>query len=273
VIVNTVQSAAVVASRMREASQSVLHLSTALAPVHRDRIVEKIKEQLKNKDDDDWTLVATSCVEAGMDFSFRVGFRESCSTASLIQVSGRVSRAAEHSEAVVWDFRVLDALLSQHPGFTVSRRVLDNLFDNNLIGMESPSELAKEAMRLELTEGGREEAGRICEQESGMEYPDVYRRCQVIQSDTRTVIIDNDLVKTLRDKQRVSHRELLRKSVQIWSSKVIKLPITPLFSNKTNHVDSNALYVWDADYDPEFLGYMAGVLPILHGLQDGCFLA
>jgi hypothetical protein len=128
-------------------------------------------------------------------------------------------------------------------------------------------------MRLELTEGGIEEAGRICEQESGMEYPDVSRRCQVIQSDTRTVIIDNDLVKTLRDKQRVSHRELLRKSVQIWSSKVIKLPIAPLFSNEANHVDSNALYVWDADYDPEFLGYMAGVLPILDGLQDGCFLA
>jgi len=273
VILNTVQSAAVIASRMRESGQSVLHLSTALAPVHRERIVEKIKERLKNKDEGNWTLVATSCVEAGMDFSFRVGFRESCSTASLIQISGRVSRGGEHSDAAVWDFRILDSLLSQHPAFTVSRRVLDSLFDNKLISMQSPSQLAKEAMRLEITEGGKENAQRIRDQENGMEYPDVSRLCQVIQSDTRTVVIDNELVTALRGKQRVSHRDLLLNSVQIWSSKVVKLPIAPLFPNRMKDADQNTLYVWDAQYDPEFLGYMAGVLPILDGLKDGCFLA
>lgn len=273
VILNTVQSAAVVASRMRAAGHEVLHLSTALTPVHRSLIVEKIKERLKNRDDANWTLVATSCVEAGMDFSFHVGFRESCSTASLIQIGGRVSRGGEHDESVVWDFRVLDDSLTPHPGFTVSRRVLDTLFDETLIDSMSPSELAKEAMRREITAKGEERAQQICEQENGMEYPDVSRLCKVIQSDTRTVIIDNDLVKALREKQRVSHRDLLVNSVQIWSSKVVKLPIAPLFVKKSNKEDSNTLYVWDADYDPEFLGYMAGVLPILDGLKDGCFLA
>ena len=76
-ILNTVQSAAVVADRMRKAGQDVMHLSTALAPIHRNRIVDRVKERLKY-DYEDWTLVATSCVEAGMNFSFRTGFRESC---------------------------------------------------------------------------------------------------------------------------------------------------------------------------------------------------
>ena len=41
-IVNTVQTAAVVAQTMRELGHDVLHLSTALAPAHRDLIVERV---------------------------------------------------------------------------------------------------------------------------------------------------------------------------------------------------------------------------------------
>lgn len=106
-----------------------------------------------------------------------------------------------------------------------------------------------------------------------MEYPDVARLCQVIQSDTRTVVIDPTLIDALRARQRVSHRQLLLNSVQIWANKVIKLPIAPLFPNRAKQDDSNTLYMWNGAYDPDFLGYMAGVIPLLEGLQDGCFIA
>jgi CRISPR-associated endonuclease/helicase Cas3 len=271
-ILNTVQSAAVVAERMRKAGHEVLHLSTALAPIHRNQIVERINEKLKGKNHN-WTLVATSCVEAGMNFSFRVGFRESCSTSSLIQIGGRVSRNAEHDEAMVWDFRVLDALLNQHPGFTVSRRVLDQMFDNAFMQTQSPSELAKEAMRREVTAKGENKAREICEAEDGMEYPDVARLCRVIDSDTRLVIIDPDLVEMLHQRKKVGYRQLLLHSVQIWTHKITKLPISPIFPHRATRNDRDTLYAWTAAYDPDFLGYMAGVMPILEGLRDGCFLA
>src|SRR5207302_6238217 len=86
------------------------------------------------------------------------------------QIGGRVSRDAEHPEALVWDFRVLDAMLSQHPGFTVPRLVLDKLFSGALIQTHSPSELAKEAMRREITAGDEKRAEEIREAEDGMEY-------------------------------------------------------------------------------------------------------
>lgn len=271
-ILNTVQSAAVVAERMREASHDVLHLSTALAPVHRNRVVERINERLKRQDKD-WTLVATSCVEAGMNFSFRVGFRESCSTSSLIQIGGRVSRNAEHAEAAVWDFRVLDALLSQHPGFVVPQRVLDQMFSNAFVQTQSPSELAKEAMRREVTAKGENKAREICKAEDGMEYPDVARLCRVIDSDTQLVIVDPDLVEMLRQRKKVGYRQLLLHSVQIWTHKITKLPIAPVFSHRAKKNDTNTLYAWTAEYDPDFLGYMTGVIPLLEGLRDGCFIA
>ncbi|HJT19121.1 MAG TPA: DEAD/DEAH box helicase [Nitrospira sp.] len=271
-ILNTVQSAAIVADQMRKTGHDVLHLSTALAPAHRNRIVEVIKERLKG-DDNDWTLVATSCVEAGMDFSFRIGFRESCSIASLIQTGGRVNRHAEESQATVWDFRLLDSMLSQHPNFTLSRRVLDKLFNDGVIEKLAPHELAKEAMRREVTEGGQNKAKDICVAEDEMEYPEVAALCRVIDTDTRIVVIDPLLVKALRDGERVGYRELLQYSVQIWASKIDKLPVAPVLENRTRRYDSNTLYEWKAEYDADFLGYMSGLMPLLEGLQQGSFIA
>jgi len=52
-----------------------------------------------------WVLVATSCVEAGVDFSFRTAFRESCGLINLLQIAGRARRVEEYEGAEVWDFR------------------------------------------------------------------------------------------------------------------------------------------------------------------------
>lgn len=274
-ILNTVQSAAVVADHMRKAGHDVLHLSTALAPMHRNHIVDRVKDRLGREEDSNWTLVSTSCVEAGMDFSFRAGFRESCSVSSLIQIGGRINRNDTHTEAVVWDFRVRDDLLSKHPGFVISRRVLDRMFQKELVKTLSPSELAKEAMRREVTAGGEEKMQAICKAEDGMEYPEVAKLCRVIDSDTRLVVIDPELVERLRRREKVAYKQLLRHSVQIWSYKVSRseFPIAPVFPYGTVQNGPNTLYAWTAVYDPDFLGYMAGVIPVLEGLRDGCFLA
>ena len=70
----------------------VEHLSTALTARDRARTLARVRQRLRDPSDCDWTLVATSCVEAGVDFSFSVGFRETASLSSLLQASGRVNR-------------------------------------------------------------------------------------------------------------------------------------------------------------------------------------
>ena len=179
----------------------------------------------------------------------------------------------EYSDAEVWDFRTLDAMLSQHPGFTISRRVLDRLFDDGLMERQSPSELAKDAMRREVTSADEERVRQIRDAEDEMEYRQVSDLCRVIDSDTRTVVIDMELAEKLRRAERVSYRQLLLHSVQIWARKIDKLPVAPVLVNRTRQYDSNALYEWRAEYDPDFLGYMSGLMPLLEGLQQGYFLA
>lgn len=264
-IVNTVQTAAVVARAMRQTGHDVLHLSTALAPVHRDTIVEKVKSRLHSKLKD-WTLVATSCVEAGMNFSFRTGFRERSSTASLIQIGGRVSRDDEFDNAETWDILLRDDLFRHNPSVKISCRAVD-LFSEDDLNKLHPAKLATEAMRREWTAGADNKARHLIDLEKNMEYPNVSEECRVISVDTRTVVIDRNLVEAIRNGRRVPRQEIMKNSVQIWAYKIDKLALPALFDHgQSSDAD---LFVWIYDYDPDFLGYMAGVLNLEKFISSG----
>ena len=253
VILNTVRSAAVVADEMRSTGHDVLHLSTSLTPKDRTPILKQIRSRLADRDDRDWSLVATSCVEAGVDLSFRTGFRESASTASLVQVGGRVNRHTEYEHAEIWDFRTLDGRLTQQPVFELSRSVLGSLWDEGRVGRLSPTDLASEATRRELMGGYATRADEIAHAERVCDYPLVDRLCRVIDSDTVLVVIDRRVVTDLERGVRVSPNRLLNGSVQIWASKRSTFPIEPI-GNETE------LFKWVGQYDADFLGYMAAAL-------------
>jgi CRISPR-associated endonuclease/helicase Cas3 len=258
-IVNTVQTAAVVARSMRDRGLDVLQLSTALAPAHRDLVVDRIKQRLRDGVGD-WTLVATSCVEAGMDFSFRSGFRERASTASLIQVGGRVSRGDEHDDAEVWDLLLRDDQFRSNPAVEVARNAVGRFSEAELNRLP-PADLTTQAMRREWTAGADDKARRLVKAEHEMEYPEVTDRCRVIESDTVTVVIDPGLAEAVRKCKKVSRLELLRYSVQIWARKTKELALEPIGR-------AGDLYEWKHAYDPDFLGYMAGVLQLQKFLSD-----
>ncbi len=264
VILNTVQSAAVLADHMRAKKLDVMHLSTALAPGDREKVVERVRDRLKDKVCTDWALVATSCVECGVDFSFRTAIRESCSVASLIQTSGRVNRNGDWTAADVWDVRLTDPMFNEHPAFRDSRDVLKKMLGKNeLVG--SASVAVTEALRRELIlRDVRSKADELRRLEGVEDWADVGRLYRVIDSDTETVVVDPELVERVKARERVTWQELVRGSVQIWRKKVLDLGIRPLDRD-------GDLFYWTGPYDPDFLGYMAGVLPLIQGKHTGLF--
>lgn len=264
VILNTVQSAAVMADHMRTKTLDVMHLSTALAPGDREKVVERVRERLKDTVSTDWTLVATSCVECGVDFSFRTAIRESCSVASLIQTGGRVNRNGVWTAADVWDVRLTDPMFNEHPAFRYSREVLKKMLGKNELG-GSASVAVTEALRRELIlKDVQSQADDLRRLEASEEWADVGRLYKVIDSDTETVVVDPELVERITAGERVPWRELVRGSVQIWRKKVLDLGIRPLDRD-------GDLFYWTAPYDGEFLGYMKGVLPLIRGRDTGIF--
>ena len=265
IIMNTVQSAAVMANYLTEKRgykpcESVYHLSTALTPNDRNNVVDKIKERFKDKNND-WIVVATSCIEAGMDFSFNVAFRESCSAASLIQTGGRVNR---HSSGTitgeVWDFRVQDALLNDNPQFRHSVKVLSDLFAGGYFDKMSPSDLVTEAMKWEVEESDKAEALKKAENDAN--YPEVAKLYQVIDAPTKLVVIDETIIDELKNRRKVKPIDLVKGSVQmrVYNIEKLRLQSIPGYEE---------IYEWNYKYNSEFLGYMAGILPILNFEKNG----
>ncbi|MEK6775952.1 MAG: CRISPR-associated endonuclease Cas3'' [bacterium] len=265
VILNTVQSAAAVARELAGAEQKnrqkVEHLSTALAPIDRKGVLERVKKRLGDKNDTDWTLVATSCVEAGVDLSFQSAAREMCSLVSTIQTAGRVNRSGEFGTCELWSFRIkASELLREHPAFTVSSRILADLYEK---GHVSPY-YCKEAMRREVRDRnrGRCEDDPIVKAEKKREFPEVDEKFKVIDSNTITVVVDDDLRQRLERRERVEPFELQQKSINIYSSKERTYGVAPIHGFEK-------LYRWTLKYD-DFLGYMAGVLPLTNFADNCC---
>jgi hypothetical protein len=127
------------------------------------------------------------------------------------------------------------------------------------------STVVTEALRRELVlKDVRGKADKLRTSEAHEDFPDVADLYKVIDSDTRTVVVDPELVNRLKNYKKVSWQELVRGSVQIWAKKVQELEI-----RRFDHHDE--LYYWTAPYDPDFLGYMAGVVPLIEGRDTGLF--
>ena len=263
VIVNTVQSAAVLAFHMQQRQkQEVLHISTALAPVDRLKLVEKIKLWLKEKEN--WTLVATSLVEAGMDFSFATGFRQRSSTASLIQTGGRVNRGADRGISYVWDFDFVDTTMfpDNKMALAASKHALGELFGAGLISTSQSTDLVAvclQALRMEFKTKQQNLALEAVQSEKNMDYPEVAKKCRLIDSDMRTVLVDRKMAKHLSlgyPMDRVAREKLILNSVQMYPHKIANLGIEPVIRG------SDDLYVLPESwrYDAECFGFMAGWL-------------
>ena len=186
VILNTVQSAAVVARAMRGMGRDVLHISTALAPKDRAPVLAAVAERLKGTKTD-WTLVATSCVEAGVDLSFHTAFRERFSAASLIQTGGRVNRHGDPVAGAVIDF-LLDAGngVTAHPAARNPAEILMRSLKRGDFSSEDhdPALIVSRAMAEEIALRGGLLDSALRRAEEERDYPRVAELGRVIDADT-----------------------------------------------------------------------------------------
>lgn len=257
VILNTVQSAAVIARAIRDIGQDVLHLSTALCPRDRDAVLTRVRTRLKERENTNWTLVATSLVEAGVDISFCTAFRERFAATSLIQVGGRVNRNAElAARAEVIDFTIeRGQSLTRHPEASIASDVLAQLFESGRFDGEiDPASVVTDALVRQMAQK-RRPVDLLGQAESEGNYPEVASLARLIEADTRFVVIDPGLRDRLLNRERLAMRDLLAGSVQLYASRISALALDPIPGRPD-------LYWWPHAYDSNFLGYMAGALTL-----------
>lgn len=250
-IMNTVRNAAVIAEEISKkyGRQHVEHLSTALTAEDRTAVIEHIKQRLRQKDDKDWTLVATSCVEAGVDFSFASGFREMASLVSLLQAAGRVNRHGENSGAEIWSFSMQDdSKLDENPSLKESIQVLESYFKK---GVQIMPDLSTRSMDDQIirNDGCMKQIRKFCDLEKNMEFESLEKKFQVIEHKTILAVPDKDVVRQIMEGD-CDWRILQQKSVSVNCCNKQKWSLREL---------AEGIYQWTLGYD-NFLGYMRGVL-------------
>ena len=250
VIFNTVQNAAILADAYlkRYGRKCAEHLSTALTPKDREKTLERVLCRLKNKADTDWALFATSCAEAGLNLSFRNGFRELGSLVSLLQAAGRVNREDEYSDSQMWTFLLAESnLLNRNPSLCDASKILREYYEN---GIEIAPVLSTDSISKELRRHG--DSGvyeKLIKNEKLKDFERVNKDFKVIESDTCIAVVDPLFIERMRN-GKARWRELQMNSVHVARYKLKELKIPKIMTD---------IYHWDLPYDA-FLGYMAGVV-------------
>ena len=136
-IVNTKKRAQRLYQKMK--GEGVFHLSTAMYPKHRRRVLDKIRQLVK--DGKKCILISTSLVEAGVDLDFCTVYRQLAGVDSMIQAAGRCNRegrrAAQDSFAYLFQFEEKEYVPGQQLQIDVSKMLLSEGEDiSSLHGIE-----------------------------------------------------------------------------------------------------------------------------------------
>lgn len=178
--------------------EGTYHLSTFMYPRHRKKVLAEIRNRLKMGLP--CRLIATSLVEAGVDFDFPTVFREMAGVDSMIQAAGRCNREGKRAkeDCVTTIFTLENAEELHIPQslrlpVSVAQQVAEKQED-----IASLEAIADYFNRLYHFRGESLDSKKIIEQmEAGgksflFPFAAVAEQFRLIENNTRTILIDRD---------------------------------------------------------------------------------
>lgn len=178
--------------------EGTYHLSTFMYPKHRKRLLTEIRERLKAGKT--CRLIATSLVEAGVDFDFQTVYRELAGIDSVIQAAGRCNREGKRKkddcETIVFtlnqseDIRIPSELKLP---IAVAEQIAEKYED--ISSLEAIHEYFK---RLYLYKGDGLDSKDIVEQfEQGSRsllfpFASAAEQFHIIESNIKTILVDRE---------------------------------------------------------------------------------
>ena len=192
VIVNLKRHAALLVDEvMNRGVEGVFHLSTNLCPAHRKEVLDKVRRCLEQGKP--CRLIATQCVEAGVDIDFPVVLRALGPLEAIAQAAGRCNRrglSGVLGEVIVFlpedDGRTL-----YPPGHyaNAARVTLQMLRNGESLDIDDPDTFRKYYSKLYRRTLIAEEAGPLREAIEELDFERVAELYKVIDEDTIQVVV------------------------------------------------------------------------------------
>lgn len=178
--------------------ENVYHLSTYMYPKHRRTILDEITKALK--DGRPCKLIATSLVEAGVDFDFASVFRELAGIDSVIQAAGRCNREGyrgkDESKTIIFSLEHSDDIHIAGQlklPISVAKQITEKYED-----ITSPEAIYEYFQRLYHFRGESLDIKNIIENfEKGIPsfnfpFAAAAKEFHIIESQTKTILIDKE---------------------------------------------------------------------------------
>ena len=89
----------------RAGESGLFHLSTNLCPAHREKVLTDVRHRLTDDSAGPCRLIATQCVEAGVDIDFPTVYRAMAPLEAIAQAAGRCNRNGRQARGDVHVFR------------------------------------------------------------------------------------------------------------------------------------------------------------------------
>jgi len=202
-IVNLKRHAARVAGTLRDRGiEGLLHLSTNMCPAHRVKVLETVNSRLR--EGLPVRLVATQCVEAGVDLDFPVVYRALAPLEAIAQAAGRCNRHGRGALGHVIVFKPQDDRSLYPPGYREAvdatesfLAVLSGQADLGATEILNSPERLRAYFRHFYGLSGRATSERdderaLLEAIRAGDFPEVARLYKLIQQDSIQVVVPYD---------------------------------------------------------------------------------
>jgi CRISPR-associated helicase Cas3/CRISPR-associated endonuclease Cas3-HD len=176
-----------------EGEENLFHLSTNLCPLHRQVVLAEVRQRLK--DGLPCRLIATQCIEAGVDVDFPVVYRAFAPLDAIIQAAGRCNREGKTNLGQTFIFTpdcegwlYPDGTYKQAANVTESlKNELGEHFD-----LYNPRVIEQYYRRLYTVAAPEQLAKDLYQSIKDLSFPQVARQFRLIKNDMINIVVPFD---------------------------------------------------------------------------------
>lgn len=236
----------------RHFNYKLIHLSTAMCPIHRKMVINDIREALRNNE---YVIVSsTQLIEAGVDMDFPSVYRELAPLESIIQSAGRCNREGklkdENGDNIYGDVFLFALTETGQPSAQYrSWSEFANLMYKGKEDKLYTHDFYAEYYRKLVDFAGRTNKQNITKSRERLLFEDVAEQYKLIDNSAQAVFVYNfnDESKTLY--YRIKDKEYLTKTER---QLVAQYSVQLYNIEKCSHfwgTETCGIYVWHGEYD------------------------